>query len=278
MEQQSQLISRMQDQITNQIVETQTLLLEGQTDLHSIISNQTQILFDMMENKLSIPRIPLIVTSKLMNELKKSEDCWKAVTKLLKSPFLKHDRLFFICPISLQVAETNGGLGYEISQPRKWVKEHLGLVKFGLLFLKLRLRTFVGSAFDEAVNSLDPDSNSSFFDLGLDEESLRSVEKFVDRSTRSAYNEEMEQIRRRQENMESNGEEAKSFEMTKEVIRSLIETSERSYREVEKLVKDQDVDVVKSGLVKKRSDFDGSTAWIMDEESVIDKFNSEGKS
>jgi len=146
------------------------------------------------------------------------------------------------------------------------------------LLLKLGLRTFVGSAFDEAVNSLDPDSNSSFSDLGLNEESLRSVEKFVDRSIRSAYNEEMDQIRRRQENMKSNGEEAKSIEMTKEVIRSLIETSERSYREVEKLVKDQDVDMVKSGLVKKRSDIDNSTAWIMDKESVIDKFNLEGKS
>jgi len=155
----------MQDQLTNQIVETQSVL-------HFIISNQSQILFDMMENKLSIPKIPLIVTSKLMDELKKSEDCWKAVTKLLKSPFLKHDRLIFICPISLQVAVTNEGMGYEISQPRKWVKEHSGLVKFGLLLLKLGLRTFVGSAFDEAVNSLDPDSNSSFFDLGLDEEGL----------------------------------------------------------------------------------------------------------
>ena len=78
--------------------------------------------------------------------------------------------------------------------------------------------------------------------------------------------------------MESSGDEAKSIEITKEVIKNLIETSVRSYREVEKLVKDQDVDVVKSGLVKKRSEFDNLTAWIMDEESVIDTFNSEGKS
>jgi len=42
-------------------------------------------------------------------------------------------------------------------------------------------------------------------------------------------------------------------------------------------VKEQDVDVVKPGLEKKRSNFDNSTAWIMDEESMIDKFNSAGK-
>jgi len=187
------------------------------------------------------------------------------VTKLLKSPFLKHDRLFFICPISLKVAETNEGLGYEISQPRKWMKDHSGLVKFGLFFLKLALVVSNPTVFASAVRILGGVSNDTILSS---DNTLDSPHSVLYSSIRSTYNEERKS---------SDSEEPLTMEEKKMILDECLELAENHYHDIEEIVRKSDSSFAKTGLIRVTSNFDGSTAWIMDEESVTDYFNEKGK-
>ena len=70
----------------------------------------------------------------------KKEGKVKGWLSTLKSPgdwFNQRVRIFFIDPITLTLAETNGGKGFELDFPKLWVAKAMPYVKLGLTLLKV---------------------------------------------------------------------------------------------------------------------------------------------
>ena len=62
---------------------------------------------------------------------------WLSALKSPKDWFNQRVRIFFVDPITLTLAQTNGGKGFELKFPKEWVAKAMPYVKLGLTLLKV---------------------------------------------------------------------------------------------------------------------------------------------
>ena len=97
---------------------------------------QRRMVQQLIVGELDCPRLPWLQPA--------SEKLRQKVAARLTSAkawYTDRYRLFFICPVTLTLAETNDGKGYEVTLPKKWVSKYGAAIKVTIQVLRIAAAT-----------------------------------------------------------------------------------------------------------------------------------------
>ena len=213
---------------------------------------QRRMVQQLIVGELDCPRLPWLQPA--------SEKLRQKVAARLTSAkawYTDRYRLFFICPVTLTLAETNDGKGYEVTLPKKWVSKYGAAIKVTIQVLRIAAATghIVGlpiprlpSAKDvisnveaQAVDALNEYLNMEGVEPGLAEGGMQAFN--------DAFNEALEL-----------DETAVSTSGSK--LAALKPVTGAAYRALRELVHKLDPTLQKCGLEKAGPSPDGKYEWV----------------